>query len=100
MKAANQTAARHSLTQPNHTSQEFSKLLDSTSISPLIQRTLSFAAYWKNPYNYSSYLEDNIFLADINNERVHSAQRMQWQACSNRPTPFSGCQECDLQGSH
>ena len=25
--------------------------------------------YWKDPYHYSKYLADNIFLADINNER-------------------------------
>lgn len=36
----------------------------------LISRTFyRFAAYWKDPYNYTTYLEKSIFLADINNER-------------------------------
>jgi len=33
------------------------------------QRTISFAAYWKDPFEYSTYIISNIFLADINNER-------------------------------
>lgn len=34
-----------------------------------MQDLISFATYWKDPYNMSTYLEVNQFLADINNER-------------------------------
>lgn len=34
------------------------------------QQYLSFAQYWKNPFNYSLYLNTSAFLADANNERA------------------------------
>ena len=37
--------------------------------SGLTQRLFSFAAYWVNPMDRAGYLKENIFLADINNER-------------------------------
>ncbi len=33
------------------------------------QKSISFAAYWKDPFNLDEYAQYNIFLADINNER-------------------------------
>jgi len=39
-----------------------------------VQQHISFAAYWKDPYNYDSYLENNIFLSDINNEKPSKNQ--------------------------
>jgi len=39
-----------------------------------VQELLSFASYWKNPLNISDYLANNIFLADINNERPEKTQ--------------------------
>ena len=36
----------------------------------LVQETISFAGYWKDPFNLEKYLEVSIFLADINNERA------------------------------
>jgi len=38
-------------------------------ISQEFQSVMSFAAYWKDPFNYDVYIQENIFLADINNER-------------------------------
>jgi len=35
-----------------------------------IQHALTFATYWKDPYALPRYLEMNLFLADINNERA------------------------------
>jgi len=32
--------------------------------------TLTFAAYWKDPFDYNRYLNVSHFLADINNERL------------------------------
>lgn len=46
-----------------------SELLQLGVVSTYLQEHLSAAAYWKNPYNYTNYLNENIFLADINNER-------------------------------
>jgi palmitoyl-protein thioesterase len=48
--------------------QIMSQLVEGT-YTTLLQETVSFAAYWKDPYHYPKYLTDNIFLADINNER-------------------------------
>jgi palmitoyl-protein thioesterase len=31
---------------------------------------LTFATYWKDPFNYDKYLASSLFLADINNERA------------------------------
>jgi len=42
----------------------------SSGASPLLQKTLTFAAYWKDPLNMSTYRSSNLFLADINNERA------------------------------
>lgn len=39
-----------------------------------IQSHISFAAYWKDPFNYDSYLTHSHFLADINNERDQKNQ--------------------------
>lgn len=33
------------------------------------QTHVTFAAYWKDVFNYQLYLDNNIFLADINNEK-------------------------------
>ena len=35
----------------------------------ITQQYLSFAQYWKNPLNYSLYLNTSGYLADVNNER-------------------------------
>ena len=47
----------------------FSQVVDGGWQSKLVQETISFASYWKDPYNYTAYLENNIFLADLNNEK-------------------------------
>jgi len=47
----------------------FDKLLNGTAPKPWVQESFTFAAYWKSPVEYDAYLKDNIFLADINNER-------------------------------
>jgi len=47
----------------------FSQIVEGAWIEPLFQSYISFAAYWKDPLNYDSYLKYSIFLADINNER-------------------------------
>ena len=47
----------------------FDDVLRADVISSAAQKLLTFAAYWRSPLNYSSYLENNEFLADINNER-------------------------------
>jgi palmitoyl-protein thioesterase len=36
----------------------------------IFQHDISFAQYWKNPLNYSLYLQTSGFLADANNERA------------------------------
>lgn len=36
---------------------------------PLVQDHLSFASYWKDPLDYSAYLQYSTFLPDLNNER-------------------------------
>jgi len=36
---------------------------------PFMQQHISFAAYWKDPFEYDLYLKYSHFLADINNER-------------------------------
>jgi len=46
----------------------FSEFLESPD-GRLYESVLSFAAYWKDPYNYTTYLNMSIFLADLNNER-------------------------------
>jgi len=47
----------------------FDIILDGYWIDQEFQETFSFAYYWKDPLNYDGYLEENVFLADINNER-------------------------------
>jgi len=37
---------------------------------PWLQSHVAFAAYWKDPFDYSNYLNASHFLADINNERA------------------------------
>jgi len=44
-------------------------ILDGGWVNQDFQSSISFAAYWKDPFNIPDYLEYNIFLADINNER-------------------------------
>eukprot|EP00041_Stephanoeca_diplocostata_P019665 m.427572 g.427572 ORF g.427572 m.427572 type:complete len:311 (+) comp21363_c1_seq6:296-1228(+) len=44
-------------------------LSDGSWADKFVQEHFSFTNYWKPPLNYSAYLEANIFLADINNER-------------------------------
>lgn len=47
----------------------FDLLLHGGSPSEFLQTHYSFAAYWKNPHDISGYLANNVFLADINNEK-------------------------------
>lgn len=47
----------------------FDQLLSLPYIGRELQENFSFAAYWKDPLNLEGYLKNNIFLADINNER-------------------------------
>jgi len=44
-------------------------LLTGKSPTKLLQEHVSFAAYWKSPFDYEGYLLNNEFLADINNEK-------------------------------
>lgn len=37
---------------------------------PIMQEYVTFAQYWKNPLNYSLYLNTSSFLPDINNEKA------------------------------
>jgi len=39
------------------------------NVSAELQTNCAFCCYWKDVYNYSGYLQENIFLADLNNER-------------------------------
>eukprot|EP01006_Ploeotia_vitrea_P008536 TRINITY_DN20466_c0_g1_i2.p1 TRINITY_DN20466_c0_g1~~TRINITY_DN20466_c0_g1_i2.p1 ORF type:complete len:202 (+),score=33.33 TRINITY_DN20466_c0_g1_i2:355-960(+) len=39
-------------------------------VSKAVQSHVAFASYWKDPLNYTTYLDTNIFLADINNEKA------------------------------
>jgi len=48
----------------------FSQIVDGAWIEPIFQSLISFAAYWKDPFNYDKYLQYSIYLADINNERT------------------------------
>jgi len=45
------------------------EVLDGAWVEQAFQETISFAAYWKDPFSLDDYLKYNIFLADINNER-------------------------------
>jgi len=45
-------------------------LYDSGWADPWLQSHVAFAAYWKDPFNYPTYLDVSHFLADINNERA------------------------------
>jgi len=45
-------------------------LVEGAWTDPFMQQHISFAAYWKDPYEYDEYLEYSLFLADINNERT------------------------------
>jgi palmitoyl-protein thioesterase len=47
----------------------FDLLMQPDGAARVEQDLLTFAAYWRSPLNYSSYLRHNEFLADINNER-------------------------------
>jgi len=47
----------------------FSEIVEGAWIEPIFQSTISFAAYWKDPFNYADYLKYSIYLADINNEQ-------------------------------
>ena len=37
-------------------------------IATIAESLVSFAAYWRSPVNYTAYVSNNVFLADINNE--------------------------------
>lgn len=43
--------------------------MDGYWIDTWFQSHVSFATYWKDPYNIAGYLGYNTFLADLNNER-------------------------------
>ena len=45
-------------------------MIDNKKITKKVQESLTFASYWKSPLHYDTYLKENIFLADINNERI------------------------------
>jgi len=47
----------------------FDALLDGKGTEPWLQKFISFAAYWQDVMHYDAYLSNNIFLADINNQR-------------------------------
>lgn len=51
-------------------SKAFSMLMDDPSYSYAVQDVLTFASYWKNILNYTDYVQRNVFLADLNNERT------------------------------
>jgi palmitoyl-protein thioesterase len=42
--------------------------------SPESQATSSYSNYWRDPYNYNTYLTQSTYLADLNNEHI-STQR-------------------------
>jgi len=46
----------------------FDELMHGNLSEPL-QRTFSFASYWRSPLDYDNYLKYNLFLADVLNER-------------------------------
>jgi len=46
----------------------FTSIVDGSWIDRVIQSTISFAAYWKDPFDYDNYLKYSIYLADVNNE--------------------------------
>lgn len=52
----------------------FSEILEGSWMNPFIQTHISFAAYWKDPFNYQDYLKYSGFLADINNEKPEKNQ--------------------------
>mmetsp|Transcript_28992 Transcript_28992/g.72875 ORF Transcript_28992/g.72875 Transcript_28992/m.72875 type:complete len:315 (-) Transcript_28992:41-985(-) len=47
----------------------FDELLNG-KLNKELQEHFSFASYWKDPLDYATYLAENDFLADINNERL------------------------------
>lgn len=47
-----------------------SKLAEGKDTEWFFQNYISFAQYWKNPMNYTKYLDTNTFLTDINNEEA------------------------------
>jgi palmitoyl-protein thioesterase len=49
-------------------------ILDGGWVDSWVQEHITFASYWKDPLRYDEYLQDNIFLADINNEREEKNQ--------------------------
>jgi palmitoyl-protein thioesterase len=58
---------------PDHFCPWLGKLFDellASGATRAVQEVFTFASYWKDTMNYSEYLRDNIFLADINNERA------------------------------
>jgi len=46
----------------------FSRIVDGSWTEPVVQESISFAAYWKDPFDYNNYLKYSIYLADVNNE--------------------------------
>ena len=45
-------------------------LLRGDPVAGAAESHISFAAYWRSPLNYTAYVANNVFLADINNERA------------------------------
>lgn len=45
------------------------KIVSEAPYDKEIQKKFSFAQYWRNPFDLTSYLDKSLFLADINNER-------------------------------
>jgi palmitoyl-protein thioesterase len=48
----------------------FDLLLNGGSASEYVQKHVSFATYWRDPYNVPDYLKYSEFLADVNNDRA------------------------------
>ncbi|XP_065198973.1 palmitoyl-protein thioesterase 1-like [Sycon ciliatum] len=49
------------------------KLLDVGAYVSFVQDHLVQAEYWQDPFHYDEYVEKNVFLADINNEKTYNA---------------------------
>eukprot|EP01116_Phalansterium_solitarium_P014534 TRINITY_DN32243_c0_g1_i1.p1 TRINITY_DN32243_c0_g1~~TRINITY_DN32243_c0_g1_i1.p1 ORF type:complete len:303 (+),score=8.54 TRINITY_DN32243_c0_g1_i1:114-1022(+) len=58
---------------PDHDCPWLDSIVDALMAGPpnkVMQEDLTVASYWKSPFHTDNYLRDNIFLADINNERA------------------------------
>jgi len=47
----------------------FDALLEGNWTDQWVQQHFTFATYWKDPFNYPTYLTSSIFLPDVNNEK-------------------------------